>query len=342
MSDSSRSSWPSRSTDGGGRRQSADRLAPLYSREATITDDLLGVDAQGRAEVVQLAGAPTAGGSLPGLAWGSLADMGGPEIFIAGSRAGGSPLDTVVLLARANGCLGDLAIVLHLDDAGLIDEESRLHSVDDLSVCPRTRTLGAWWEGVTIPPAVAMTRTGTVAVEDRSIEIFNGSPALDEFVHWGFDRYAAAGLTTPAVDRIRFISRTTDTCRKVDGLNLGTEITVCVDTALQSQLLPKAALLHELGHAWMNENLGQAAQERFVDLAGTPTWASTNTPWGARGVELAASTMSWALMDEAKPLNSKLGAHSCDELAGLYQVLVGKALTTVPPCPSDMVAAPAA
>jgi hypothetical protein len=85
----------------------------------------------------------------------------------------------------------------------------------------------------------------------------------------------------------------------------------------------------------MNQNLDQAGRERFVRVSGKPAWASTTTPWGDRGVELAASTLSWALMDAAQPLNNKLGPHSCTELARLYEALVGEAPTRVPPCPAD-------
>ncbi len=214
---------------------------------------------------------------------GSLPDMGGPAIFLAGGRAGDEQLDTVVLLAQAEGCLGHVALVLQLDAAGLIEEETRLHSVEDLPTCPRTRTVPAWWEAAEVPPAVAMVHTGTLQAADRSIEIFNGSPTLDEFVIWGVDRYAAAGLGTPAVDVIRFIGMTTDTCQRVAGLNLGTEITLCVDVSRAAPPLPKATLLHELGHAWMNQNLDQADRQRFVRASGKPAWASTTTP-GVIGV----------------------------------------------------------
>ena len=318
----------------------ADRLTALYAPQATITDDLLGIDVHGRPEVGRLAANSGTGGGLPELTWVPLPDMRGPGIFIAGGRTYGEPLDTVVLLAQTTGCLDHVGIVLHLDEAGLIETETRLHSSDDLASCPRTRTAEAWWEAAQVPPAVAMVHTGTLQAGDRSIEIYNGSPRLDDFVIWGMDRYTAGGLRTPAVEVMRFISTTTDTCHRVAGLNLGTEITLCVDTSGATPPLPKAVLLHELGHAWMNENLDQAARERFLRTSGKPTWASTRNDWGDRGVELAASTLSWTLMDQPQPLNRRLGTHSCPELAELYQILVGKAPTTSP-CPSGGVGSPA-
>lgn len=322
--------------------RSADLAAGLYAPEATIIDDLLGIDAHGRMDVGLLAGASAGEGTLPGLDWISLPDMGGPGIFIAGGRAGDAQLDSVVLLARTTGCPRHLAIVMHLDSAGLIDEETRLHRIDDLTTCPTTPAATTWWDGVEVPPAVAMTLTGTLQVAEFGVEIFNGSPTLEKLARWGFDRYAAAGLGTPAVDRIRFLSSTTDTCQHVAGLNLGAEITLCGHPSTPPTAFERATLLHELGHAWMNGNLGQADRERFVDTSGKPTWASTTKPWGDRGVELAASTLSWALMDEPQPLNSRLGVHSCDELAALYPILVGKSATTAPPCPYGDVGGPAA
>ena len=321
---------------------SPEQAAALYAEAAILTDDLLGIHALGRTDIAQVAGAPPDRGGLPGLSWVELPDMGGPGIFFAGGRTRNDQLDTAVLLARTEGCAQRSAIVLRLDIAGHIQEETRLHNVSDLSLCPGLKAATAWWDRVAVPPAVAVVHTGTLQEGDRAVQVYNGSPALEQLVMWGFARYGEAGLGIPPVDKVTFLSATTDACRHVAGLALGTEITLCVDTTSQSQLVMKATLLHELGHAWMTQAMDQADRERFTRASGKPTWASTSSPWGDRGVELAASTLSWALMDQPQPLSRKLGTHSCTELAALYRSLVGKAPAAVPPCPYGTTSAPAA
>lgn len=54
---------------------------------------------------------------------------------------------------------------------------------------------------------------------------------------------------------------------------------------------------------------------------------------GQRGIELAAGTFTWALLDQPCRINVRLDTRSCAELASLYGILTGAAPDPLPPCP---------
>jgi hypothetical protein len=94
--------------------------------------------------------------------------------------------------------------------------------------------------------------------------------------------------------------------------------------------------LHELAHAWIDDHVSTDTRKAFLELAGLESWASADVAWGDRGVELAASTMAWGLLDVESWLNPKLGPHTCAELTELFSLLVGgraQPFTTCTPTP---------
>jgi hypothetical protein len=70
---------------------------------------------------------------------------------------------------------------------------------------------------------------------------------------------------------------------------------------------------------------------RFTDQAELPTWADTEHEWPDRGMELAASTISWALTDD--PFVHPFFADRCDDLGSLFTTLTGKPAPTRAQCP---------
>ena len=85
----------------------------------------------------------------------------------------------------------------------------------------------------------------------------------------------------------------------------------------------RTTALHELAHAWIDDHVSTDTRKAFLELAGLESWASADVAWGDRGVELAASTMAWGLLDVESWLNPKLGPHTCAELTELFGLLVG-------------------
>jgi hypothetical protein len=325
--------------------QDATAVSGLYALDATLTDELLDLSVTGPDAVGALARAAADRGGLPGATLVGLPELGGPAVFATGNPDPGDPLDTVVLLlSPAGDCPSHVAIVLRLDADGRIAGEARHHGATDVGGCsvPRLPTT-PWWEGLAIPPGVSVAHSGTLMVDDRTIEVRNSSPALDELLSWGLGRFTEAGLLPPAVESVTFVDRKAPACARINGLAAGGQVSLCFGTSDACtddgctgwRAWAKKAVLHELSHVWMTQNVTPETQSTFLQTSALPTWESADLPWGNRGVELAAETMSGALMDEPVTLNVKLGRrYTCAELATLYTALVGQPPTN-PPCTGD-------
>jgi hypothetical protein len=272
----------------------------------------------------------------------ALPDLGGPAVFATGDADPGDPLDTVVLLlATDGGCPSHLAVMLHLDADGLITEEIRHHAAADLVGCQVPQPPpGGWWEEVAIPPSVSVGHSGTLTVADRSLEVRNSSPALDRLIGWGLGRFPEVGLVAPRVDGVTFVDRKAPACAGINGLAAGDDVSLCFGTSDACtddgcagwRPWARKALLHELSHLWLAQNVTLETQSTFLRASGLPAWESPDLLWGQRGVELAAEAMSGALMDEAVAPNVELARnYACDQWAQMYTILTDNALAS-PPC----------
>lgn len=103
-------------------------------------------------------------------------------------------------------------------------------------------------------------------------------------------RFAAQGLELPDVsfkfhgDLIR--------CDGHKGMYYKTTRT------LEMCSMDEHTMLHELAHAWANENLTAIQMEGFVTLRGLDSWNDHDDAWERRGTEHVAETVAWALLDE--------------------------------------------
>lgn len=334
---------------------SASALEALYVPTATLTDDLMGVGAQSRAEVVAHAAEDAEAGGSPQFSIDLLPGLSGPATYVVASAASHyvEPMQAMVMLVTASegeGCPGHLAVVVELDEQGRITHESRYHRVDTLARCVQrgARTTGAagasaWWEDLAIPPPVARVQSGVLSLNGADVLMFNSTPHLDRLVVWASGRFDAVGLKPPTLTEVAFYDNQIDLCRNVRGLALGASLslcflerTACTDPGECTDWREpaKATALHELGHAWM-AGLPKQTQQAFTAQGGQAGWADTADLWGERGVELAAETIAWALMDEPYTVNPQLGVRTCPELGTLFEILTGKALPGDVPCPAQ-------
>lgn len=314
----------------------ADLIRALYAGDATLIDDLAGLTTSGASDIGAIAGSPPDAGGLPRLTLDSLSDLGGPASFPVGKLLIGDengPLQAQALLVTADdgtGCPGQMAIVLRLDVDGLIVQEQRYHRVDALVRCSPGGTLpSGWWDDVTVPPAIASELTGTLDLGGQAVRVYNASNGLDHLVEWAYSRFTSAGLTPPEITSVTFVDKRADLCDNILGLIADRQVTLCFldtvctnDSCDQWTLVAKATTLHELAHAWIDDNIDAATRDRFLELAGLKAWSGAEVPWGNRGVELAATTIAWGLLDEETPISQKLGPRTCPELTELFDLLV--------------------
>jgi hypothetical protein len=248
------------------------------------------------------------------------------------------------------GCPGHLAVVLDLDGQGRIARETRYHRIDTMSRCVGEASADTsatrWWDGISIPAAVTKIQTGVLTVNGEDVVMFNSTPALEEVFVWAADRFADAGLASPIVTEVAFYDRRLDMCSGINGFTLGTTLSLCFvegstignSSEYTDWTLAKATTLHELGHVWMSARgrggpVPPEVTERFTEQAGLPTWADTAYVWEDRGVELAASTISWALTEEPVVHPRFADRFTCSQLADLFTTLTGKPAPESARCP---------
>lgn len=115
------------------------------------------------------------------------------------------------------------------------------------------------------------------------------SDAERTLIDWATHRFVSAGLTPPSVVFV-FHPSTID-CDGHVGLYYRQ-----IDT-LHMCRLDKHTILHELAHAWVDENLTSSTKAAFVTSRDLTTWNGHDEPWELRGTEHAAETIAWALLD---------------------------------------------
>ena len=59
--------------------------------------------------------------------------------------------------------------------------------------------------------------------------------------------------------------------------------------------MARDTVLHEMGHAWVDENVSATVRERFLRMRGLTAWNDQIVIWDERGFEHAAEIMAWAL-----------------------------------------------
>ena len=324
---------------------SGEAVGDLYADRAQVVDALGATTATGAEAISALVASSESATLMHSMRMMDLPDFGGPGTFVAGGRLPEDvPFDRVALLLdpeTPGACPGHLAVVLTVDPAGAILREDRYHRVDDLFRCAPSGSLPtAWWDGLKVPDPIPNIRTATLDLGGNEIEVFNGTDQLEELLSWGFSRYEAAGLSAPTVSRVTSHHGWSDACSGVRGLTLNDAVVLCFQgTGLwcahdctQWEPEAKEVLLHELAHAWMAEHVDQAIIAEFLRVSGQATWADRDEPWKDRGVELAAETIAWALMDEPAPTLAGLGKRTCDQRAALYETLTGTAPGPDTPC----------
>jgi len=124
----------------------------------------------------------------------------------------------------------------------------------------------------------------------RGIEVFDADQEHLRLVGWAVGRYEHAGLEVPSV-QVHFHPDTSG-CAGHLGRWIHGRVDVCVVIVSE---IARDALLHEIGHAWVEENVSAAVRERFMQLRGLTAWNDQGVIWDDRAFEHAAETLAWAL-----------------------------------------------
>jgi hypothetical protein len=286
----------------------------------------------GRTEIVGSEEAVLPGATIETIATGGRV---GPAVFVFPSPE--TKFIAFVVEAQPDGCPSQVAVSLRIADSKIVSEH-RLASLATSRICDPIRLkTEEWWNDLSIPPPLDEQVTGIVTGSDGAdITIINGSDELNRLVAWGLRRFADAGLERADIGSITF--GPVRTCAGRSGIvseNDGSapDLVLCTDT--YAACIPtrddcttfkpsvRFALLHEVAHVWMLDHLTDETRVGYVELTGTSGWRDADTRWHQRGVEHAAETIAWSLMDEPVRL-TRIGDPPCTLTTTGFRLLTGR------------------
>ena len=121
--------------------------------------------------------------------------------------------------------------------------------------------------------------------------IYGAEPDFAAVIQSAINRFDSVGLKLPEL-RIYYHSDPSG-CPGASALfNLdgsGTRVDLCTRVTY--------TLLHELAHAWEYHTMSDATRQAYLDYTGLATWADPEIEWADRGIESAATTIAWGLLE---------------------------------------------
>ena len=171
------------------------------------------------------------------------------------------------------------------------------------------------------------TQTGQV------VELSNATNELVALLDWAFARFELAQLVEPPVGSITFASAMPG-CTGRSGWaepDLGhVDLTICLPEDKMLRRINgivvttpgKLCVLHELSHAWLLQYATDQYQFEFLEHSGLDLWYGSELAWHERGVENAAETLAWGLMDRILPM-IRISDPPCESLRQGFRILKG-------------------
>ena len=175
--------------------------------------------------------------------------------------------------------------------------------------------------------AVAPSFTTTSKAPEAVDPIFAGEADEDAYT-WTQDLLSAAGFAYPAV--IIEFHRNDEACGGVRGRtyftneNLATIVVCATHTnPAVEETWRQRTLLHELAHAWVDQNVTEEELAAFTGMRGLTEWSSREVNWEHRATEHAAEIFMWGIQDGNYDIDFRIDGTSCGELSAGYELLTG-------------------
>jgi hypothetical protein len=142
--------------------------------------------------------------------------------------------------------------------------------------------------------------------------IYGADDQFTAVIESAIDRFDGVGLTLPEL-RIYHHSDPSGCPGATAQFNQdgsGTRVDLCTQVGY--------TLLHELAHAWEYHTMSDETRQAYLEITGLPTWADPEVGWADRGIERAATTIAWGLLET--PITNS--AAFVDELRS-FELLTG-------------------
>jgi hypothetical protein len=165
----------------------------------------------------------------------------------------------------------------------------------------------------------ALPETAEASVEVGSdVRLFGATAEQVVLGRWAADRFEAAGLQAPSVE-IHFHQGLSG-CDGHLGWAKDGRIDLCTSKA---DTMARRAILHEMGHIWLDENLTPSMRERFIESRGLRNWNTSSDPWRLRAYEQGAEVLAWGLGDRI--VTPSIPDNEPIQLASGFRLLTGVA-----------------
>lgn len=165
-----------------------------------------------------------------------------------------------------------------------------------------------WRLGSAQAAAAVPIRTEVVAYEADADQI--------QMTRWAANRFERAGLRVPEVE-IHFHRHLSD-CRGYLGYARAGRIDLCTDLV---DTPARRAILHEMGHIWLDEHFPSSERVSFLRLRHLAAWNASDDPWNRRGYEQGAEVMAWALGERI--MMPSIPDNGAPQLEMAYRFLTG-------------------
>ena len=173
------------------------------------------------------------------------------------------------------------------------DAETLRRVADQLAASTRTVI---WFGALIIAIAGALAASSWRSIQATDVAVIRpnvrvtGATEQRAMARWAVERFEIAGLEPPVVE-IAF-HRGLSGCGGHLGFARQGKVDLC--TTLVDPIA-RRALLHEMGHIWLDQNLSAPERQRFLEVRGVHVWNDSSDAWGLRGYEQGAEIMAWAL-----------------------------------------------
>lgn len=209
-----------------------------------------------------------------------------------------------------------------------VDEDGRMVPTRRLVESSCLAGVPGWWTGLRPPTPLAQRVTGQVVTADGTVEVVNGSAALEAALGAALGLFADLGV--PEVSSVTFdpydpfCGRYAGRFSEQDSslLLCFDQDTLCSEGTCALDGRDLEVVVHELGHVWVHGHTDTATRRALMDLVGVQRWNHPDDRWHERGTEWAAETLTWGLLGGEQDVVC-MARPACTLLVRAYTLLTG-------------------